>query len=105
LLLAAPLVDAGAAEPVVDRGGGAKRGVDVLELLHHQAEGEVVHASTPVLLGDRDPGQPEPGQLGEGGGVVTLELVVLPDDLRELGADEAASGLHQHLLFRGQRQV
>ena len=105
LLLAAPLVDARAAEPVVHRGRRADRGVDVLQLLHHQAQRQVVHARPAVPLGHRDARQPQPGQLGEGVGVVALEPVVLLDDLGELGAHEAASGLDQQLLLGGKRQV
>ena len=89
----------------MDRQHRAVNGVDVLELLADQAEGEVIEPVTAVALREAHAREAERGQLGEDLWVVTAGAIVGADPRRKLAAAEVSDGGDQLLLVGGQRQV
>ena len=92
-------------ETALHRREGAQAGVAALELLHHQAVGDVVHARAAVAVEVRA----EQAEIGELGDERHRERAVLADVLldarQELLRDELAHGLARELLLVGEQVV
>ena len=89
----------------MDRQHSAVNGVDVLELLADQPEGQVVKPMAAVALREAHARETERGQLGEDLRVVTSGAIVGADSRRELAAAEVPDGRDQLLLVGGEGQV
>src|SRR5206468_9078976 len=98
-------VEAHANESGVAREHRAVDGVDVLELLAHESQREVVHPVPAAALRKADAGKAEGRELGEDLGVVAAGAIVGRDVRRELLRAEVADGVDQLLLVRSEPQL
>ena len=105
LLLVSPRVQAHADQADVHRQHCGVGGVDVLELLADEPEGQVVEAVAAVALREADAREPDRSELGEDLGVVPALAIVGRDCGRELPGAEVPDRGHELLLVRRQRQV
>ncbi len=89
----------------MDRQHGPEDGVDVFELLAHQAQGQVVEPHPAVALGEANARQSDRRELGENLRVVAAGAVVGLDRGRELAGAEVANCGDELLLVRGEREI